>query len=179
MIRSVSSSNSKEYSAYGSSSSEYSSSESSSTSPTGTKSSDSTGTQPTESSAPSENDATRPSEGDTPTPTPDKEIVSVTIDDTPVSPEDYKKKPDGTVEFTPETIEGLTLGVHRAVIKYKDGSSYTIEFEVITSARGKQIVKTGDVGGQSMVPVATLFIAASAAVVVVLLRKRRTERHAE
>ncbi len=154
-------------------------SESSSTSPTGTKSSDSTGTQPTESSAPSENDATRPSEGDTPTPTPDKEIVSVTIDDTPVSPEDYKKKPDGTVEFTPETIEGLTLGVHRAVIKYKDGSSYTIEFEVITSARGKQIVKTGDVGGQSMVPVATLFIAASAAVVVVLLRKRRTERHTE
>ena len=152
------------------------------TEPTDTQPTDTnpTGTQPT-STAPSESEessGTAPTEGpseESPTPTPDKVIVSVMIDDQPVSPDDYKKKPDGTVEFTPETIEGLTLGVHRTVIKYNDGSTKTIEFEVISSARGKKIVKTGDVGGTDIVPVVSLFAVAVASVAIVIFRKRRSQ----
>ena len=153
------------------------------TEPTDTQPTDTnpTGTQPT-STAPSESEessGTAPTEGpseESPTPTPDKVIVSVMIDDQPVSPDDYKKKPDGTVEFTPETIEGLTLGVHRTVIKYNDGSTKTIEFEVISSARGKKIVKTGDVGGTDIVPVVSLFAVAVASVAIVIFRKRRSQK---
>ena len=105
-----------------------------------------------------------------------RSIRHVTIDDKPVSPDDYKKNPDGTVEFTPETIEGLTLGAHRAVIRYKDGSTKTIEFEVISSNRGKKIVKTGDVGGPDIVPVVSLFSVAAASIVIVLIRKRRSQK---
>ena len=147
------------------------------TQPTGTQP---TGTQPTSTSdtttTPSETNETEAPSESTTTPTPDKEIDSVTIDDTPVKPEDYKLKPNGTIEFTPETIEGLTLGVHRAVIKYTDGTTRTIEFEVITSSRGKHIVKTGDVGGTNLVPVVTLFSVAAAAIAIVIFRKRKIER---
>ena len=147
------------------------------TQPTGTQP---TGTQQTSTSdtttTPSETNETEAPSESTTTPTPDKEIDSVTIDDTPVKPEDYKLKPNGTIEFTPETIEGLTLGVHRAVIKYTDGTTRTIEFEVITSSRGKHIVKTGDVGGTNLVPVVTLFSVAAAAIAIVIFRKRKIER---
>ncbi|HBY32177.1 MAG TPA: hypothetical protein DEG74_00210, partial [Clostridiales bacterium] len=143
------------------------------TNPTGTAP---TATEPSESKESSTE--TAPSDGpseESPTPTPDKTIVDVTIDDNPVSPENYKKKPDGTVEFTPETIEGLTLGAHRAVIKYSDGSTKTIEFEVITSSRGNKIVKTGDVGGVDIVPVVSLFTIAAASLAIMLIRKRRSQ----
>ena len=154
------------------------------TQPTDTQPTDTqpTGSKPT-STEPSETEGsssgTAPTEGpseESPTPTPDHEIESVTIDDKPVSPDDYKKNPDGTVEFTPETIEGLTLGAHRAVIRYKDGSTKTIEFEVISSNRGKTIVKTGDVGGPDIVPVVSLFSVAAASIVIVLIRKRRSQK---
>nr|MCR5274549.1 Cna B-type domain-containing protein [Clostridiales bacterium] len=149
------------------------------TNPTDTNPTDTnpTGSQPTDKSP--DEDEQGPSESTT-TPTPDKEIESVTIDDKPVSPDDYKKKPDGTVEFSPETIEGLTRGVHRAVIKYTDGTIVTIDFEVLASTRdGRKIVKTGDVADNNMLPTAALFAVALAAVAIVIFRKRRSESDAE
>ena len=152
--------------------------------PTGTNP---TGTNPTVDSsddsvpAPSENTPTPASNpSDTTTPSPDKEIDSVSIDDQPISPDDYTKKPDGTVEFSPKTIEKLTLGVHRAVIKYKDGTTLTLEFEVLSAGRtGGRIVKTGDVAGDNMVPAVALFTVAAAAVAILIFRRRRAERDAE
>ena len=149
------------------------------TNPTDTNPTDTnpTGSQPTDKSP--DEDEQGPSESTT-TPAPDKEIESVTIDDKPVSPDDYKKKPDGTVEFSPETIEGLTRGVHRAVIKYTDGTIVTIDFEVLASTRdGRKIVKTGDVADNNMLPTAALFAVALAAVAIVIFRKRRSESDAE
>ncbi len=149
------------------------------TNPTETNPTDTnpTGSQPTDKSP--DEDEQGPSESTT-TPAPDKEIESVTIDDKPVSPDDYKKKPDGTVEFSPETIEGLTRGVHRAVIKYTDGTIVTIDFEVLASTRdGRKIVKTGDVADNNMLPTAALFAVALAAVAIVIFRKRRSESDAE
>ena len=149
------------------------------TNPTDTNPTDTnpTGSQPTDKSP--DEDEQGPSESTT-TPAPDKEIESVTIDDKPVSPDDYKKKPDGTVEFSPETIEGLTRGVHRAVIKYTDGTIVTIDFEVLASTRdGRKIVKTGDVADNNMLPTAALFAVALVAVAIVIFRKRRSESDAE
>ena len=146
------------------------------TEPTGTKPS---GTKPSVESPYSE--VQEPSET-TPTPTtaPDKKIDSVTIDDKPVSPEDYTDKPDGTVEFSSNTIEGLTLGVHRALIKYNDGATITIEFEVVSSAgRGRSIVKTGDTAKSNLVPAAAFLSIAVAAVAIVIFRRRRHERDAK
>jgi hypothetical protein len=62
------------------------------------------------------------------------------------------------------------------VIRYKDGSTKTIEFEVISSNRGKKIVKTGDVGGPDIVPVVSLFSVAAASIAIVLIRKRRSQK---
>ena len=146
------------------------------TEPTGTKPS---GTKPSVESPYSE--VQDPSET-TPTPTtaPDKKIDSVSIDDKPVSPDDFTEKPDGTVEFSSNTIEGLTLGVHRALIKYNDGTTITIEFEVVSSAgRGRSIVKTGDTAKSNLVPAAAFLSIAVAAVAIVIFRRRRTERDAD
>ncbi|MBO4747399.1 MAG: Cna B-type domain-containing protein, partial [Clostridiales bacterium] len=146
------------------------------TEPTGTKPS---GTKPSVESPYSE--VQEPSET-TPTPTtaPDKKIDSVSIDDKPVSPDDFTEKPDGTVEFSSNTIEGLTLGVHRALIKYNDGTTITIEFEVVSSAgRGRSIVKTGDTAKSNLVPAAAFLSIAVGAVAIVIFRRRRTERDAK
>ncbi|MBR4010150.1 MAG: Cna B-type domain-containing protein [Clostridiales bacterium] len=141
--------------------------------PTGTKTTQDASSETSET-APSE----QPSET-TATPTPTKEIESITIDDKPIKPEDFEKKPDGSIELKPETIDELTLGVHRMRITYTDGSAITVEFEVVSSATrpgGKTVVKTGDTGTDRTPVVAILFIAV-AAVVLLILRKRTKKEH--
>ena len=120
----------------------------------------------------------QPSENTT-TPTPTKEIESITIDDKPITPEDFEKKPDGSIELKPETIDGLTLGVHRMKITYTDGSTITVEFEVVSSATrpgGKTVVKTGDTGNSSSPVLAFLFIIVAAAALLILRRRSKKEK---
>ncbi|MCR5058220.1 MAG: Cna B-type domain-containing protein [Clostridiales bacterium] len=142
--------------------------------PTGSKttqdasSESSTGTEPSE----------QPSET-TATPTPTKEIENITIDDKPIKPEDYEKKPDGSIELKPETIDELTLGVHRMRITYTDGSTITVEFEVVSSATrpgGKTVVKTGDTGSSRPPFLAFLFIIVAAAALLILRKRTKKER---
>ena len=150
--------------------------------PTGRKP---TSTEATETEAPSEG-TTAPADSSetegpaTPVPTPvsPKEIDSVTIDGNPISADEYTKKDDGTVELTDACIEKLTLGKHRVVVTYTDGSTITVEFEVVTSTSrtGKKIVKTGDTNDYTPVITALfLIMVASAAAAVVLVRRRREE----
>ena len=141
--------------------------------PTGTKTTQDASSETSET-APSE----QPSET-TATPTPTKEIESITIDDKPIKPEDFEKKPDGSIELKPETIDELTLGVHRMRITYTDGSAITVEFEVVSSATrpgGKTVVKTGDTGSSRPPFLAFLFIIVAAAALLILRKRSKKER---
>ncbi len=141
--------------------------------PTGTKTTQDASSETSET-APSE----QPSET-TATPTPTKEIESITIDDKPIKPEDFEKKPDGSIELKPETIDELTLGVHRMRITYTDGSAITVEFEVVSSATrpgGKTVVKTGDTGNSRPPFLAFLFIIVAAAALLILRKRSKKER---
>ena len=149
----------------------------STTTPSGSKTIQDASSETVPGTEPSE----QPSETTT-TPTPTKEIDSITIDDKPVKPEDFEKKPDGSIELKPETIDELTLGVHRMKITYTDGSTITIEFEVISSATrpgGKTVVKTGDTGSDRTPVVAFLFIIVAAAALVILRRRTKKENQNE
>ena len=108
-------------------------------------------------------------------------MVNVTIDGKTVAPADYKKKDDGTVELTPECIEKLTLGIHRVVVTYTDGSTITVEFEVTTSASrgGKKIVKTGDTGSDYTPIVTAVILLLIGTASVVVLKKRRKDEESE
>ncbi|MBR5417324.1 MAG: Cna B-type domain-containing protein [Clostridiales bacterium] len=147
------------------------------TTPTGSKTIQDASSESETETEPSE----QPSETTT-TPTPTKEIASVTIDDKPVKPEDFEKKPDGSIELKPSTIDELTLGVHRMKITYTDGSTITVEFEVVSSATrpgGKTVVKTGDTGSDRTPVVAFLFIIVAAAALVILRRRTKKEKQNE
>ena len=149
----------------------------STTTPSGSKTIQDASSESSTETEPSE----QPSETTT-TPTPTKEIASVTIDDKPVKPEDFEKKPDGSIELKPETIDELTLGVHRMKITYTDGSTITVEFEVVSSATrpgGKTVVKTGDTGSDRTPVVAFLFIIVAAAALVILRRRTKKEKENE
>ncbi|MBO4687100.1 MAG: Cna B-type domain-containing protein, partial [Clostridiales bacterium] len=177
------------------------------TAPTGGDTAPTDGTQSTDGSKPTdggskptdsgEDDATKPTEGtsndssdssqDAPTeaspvPTPEtqKEISSVEIDGQSIKPEDYTKKNDGTVELTAACIEKLTLGKHRVKVTYTDGSSFTVEFEVVSSTSrdgGKKIVKTGDTSDNFAPVITAVFMILVAAAAVVVMRKRREDEN--
>ena len=90
-----------------------------------------------------------------------------------------KVNPDGTVELASEYVDSLTLGVHRVRVTYTDGSSVTVEFEVVdsTTRPGGHVVKTGDKADMRVTWTALALIIAGLGVVVTLVLKRKKEHH--
>ncbi len=122
---------------------------------------------PADSVGPTNTPTTEPG-GPTVTPTPTVAVSTVTLDGSPLDPDDYTLNPDGSITVADHITRTLGAGRHTVVVTYVDGATRTITIVIDSSGR---VPVTGESNIVNIV--AGIILCVSAVLVVEAIRIRR------